>query len=208
MTEEEAQCWLRDTLGVSIEVNARLETFVDFLLERALTQNLISDSTRQQVWARHIVDSAQLVPLARGASLGAWLDIGSGAGLPGIVTALITGRATTLVEPRALRVAFLREALARMGLTNTVTITPTRLEVCPTAHFTVISARAFAPLSRVFDVSHRFSSPDTLWLLPKGANAGNDVADARRRWRGTFHVEQSITEPNSGIVVATRVMWR
>lgn len=208
MTEEEARCWLRDALGASREVIGRLEAFVAFLLEQALTQNLISNSTRQQVWTRHIVDSAQLVPLARRASSGAWLDIGSGAGLPGLVTALITGRATTLVEPRALRVAFLTEALTRVGLTNTVTIIPTRLEVCATTQFSVISARAFAPLSRIFDVSHRFSCPDTLWLLPKGANAGNNMADARRHWRGMFHVEQSITEPGSGIVVATQVTRR
>lgn len=207
MTEEEARAWLK-SVGVSSKDGRRLQAYVDLLLARSGEQNLISAASRDAIWSRHIVDSAQLVPLAGSRRPGRWLDLGSGAGLPGMVTALLTGTPTTLLEPRALRVTFLREVAAMLGLEGSVEVVRARAEMFPVEHFLVISARAFAPLNRVFVVSHRFSSRETLWLLPKGANASRELASVERDWRGVFHVEQSVTDTRSGIIVAREVEKR
>jgi 16S rRNA (guanine527-N7)-methyltransferase len=118
MTEAEAQDWLREHLHVSRETIDRLESFVGFLKRESVSQNLIAASTLDTIWSRHIVDSAQLLthlpndqysgPKPSG---GAWLDLGSGAGFPGIVAALLTDIPVTLVESRAKRIEYLERAV-------------------------------------------------------------------------------------------------
>ncbi len=104
---------------VSRETFARIEAYVDLLRAEATRQNLIAPSTIEAVWDRHILDSAQLVRFEprRGAS---WADIGSGAGLPGLIVALLTDGPITLIEPRRLRAEFLRTAVQQLGLSERV----------------------------------------------------------------------------------------
>lgn len=205
MTEEEARAWLHDRFHVSRETWMQLEAFVAFLLDEANRQNLISQSTRDHVWARHIADSGQLVPLARGAGQGAWIDLGSGAGLPGLVVAALTDRPTILVESRRKRIEFLTAAVEEMGLRN-VTVEGQRVETLAAGiRSAVISARAFAPLERLFATAHHLSHSGTVWVLPKGRNAQSELDSARGSWQGVFHVEQSVTDPDSSIIVARNV---
>lgn len=202
MTEDEARSWVRDRYGVSRET--RLAAFVDMLRNEAGKQNLIAPSTLEQVWARHIVDSAQL--LAHAPDSGAWLDIGSGAGLPGIVIALLRDAPVELVEPRKLRTDFLSRVVAELDLTD-VAVHTDKIERTngPTA---VISARAVAQLADLFRIAKHRSTSSTVWVLPKGRNAQSEVEEARRKWHGSFHVEPSITAPDSLIVVAKGVRPR
>lgn len=207
MTEEEARQWVRDSFGVSRET--LLEHF-DAILRRAATQqNLIAASTLDSLWARHLVDSAQLVPLAAPAGRGAWIDVGSGAGLPGLVVAILLERPIVLVEPRAKRVAFLRDAAAELGLEKRVTVQPSKIESYhPINRAAVISARAVAELSQLILSTEHCTDSSTIWLLPKGRNAHSEVEAARANWQGSFHVEPSITQPDSGIVIAKGVRPR
>ena len=202
MTEDEARGWIRKRYGVSRET--QLAAFVELLREEAGKQNLIAPSTLDQVWARHIVDSAQLLALAP--DDGAWLDIGSGAGLPGLVVALLRDAPVELVEPRKLRTDFLSRATVELGL-HVVTVHTDKIERTkgPVA---VISARAVAPLIDLFRIARHRSTHSTVWVLPKGRNAQSEVEDARRKWHGSFHVEPSITAPDSLIVVAKGVRPR
>ena len=117
MTEDEGRAWLIDRLDVSRETLARLEAYTALVREGQQTQNLVSASTLPIFWSRHIVDSAQLVLLSGD---GTWLDIGSGAGIPGVVTAILTGAPTILVEPRARRAAFLQETVETLGLNQEI----------------------------------------------------------------------------------------
>jgi 16S rRNA (guanine527-N7)-methyltransferase len=71
----------------------------------------------------------------------------------------------------------------------------------PSHTFSVISARAFAPLEKLLSLSVRFSTPQTLWLLPKGAKARHELDELDRSWRHTFHVEQSLTDDQGGVLV-------
>jgi 16S rRNA (guanine527-N7)-methyltransferase len=199
MTEEEAKNWLSDNFDVSRETWERLEAFAAFLRDEATRQNLISAATLDHIWARHIVDSAQLISFAP--SEGHWLDLGSGAGFPGIVAALLSGCAVTLVESRAKRIDYLNRAIEHLGLQGRATVAGMAVERLETAPYSIISARAFAPLPRLLDLSHRFSTDKSLWLLPKGRNAVKELHEAHGRWQLDFTVEPSVTDAEAGILV-------
>jgi 16S rRNA (guanine527-N7)-methyltransferase len=108
-SEEAARSWLQESLHVPRETMIMLNLFVDLLRHENARHNLVSASTLSQVWRRHIVDSAQLLMLAPSQS-SSWLDIGTGAGFPGMIAAALHQGPVTLVEPRKLRVDFLAEA--------------------------------------------------------------------------------------------------
>lgn len=204
MTEEEARAWIAAQRDVPRETWAQLERYIALLFAGMAQQNLIAESTRDHVWARHIVDSAQLLPLAAGAADGPWIDLGSGAGLPGIVVAILSDRPVMLVESRRKRIDFLESVAADLGLSH-VTIFGGRVETAPAAQAAVISARAYAPLPRLLDSAIHLSTEKTRWLLPKGRNAEIELEAVRPTWQGAFHVERSVTDPESAIVVAHSV---
>jgi len=188
---------------VSRETFERIEAFVTLLKEAAAGQNLVARSTLELIWERHILDSAQLVRFEpRGGA--SWLDIGSGAGLPGIVVALLVEGSVTLVEPRRLRVDFLNLVVDQLGLRRRIAIRQEKVERV-SGSFDVITARAVASLNRVLEISSHLSTKKTIWVLPKGRRARTELAEARRAWQGVFHVEQSVTDPDSEIVVASGV---
>lgn len=205
MTEDEARDWIAVRYGA--DGMARMERFVDLVIAESEQQNLIARSTVAEVWSRHVVDSAQLIPMAHSAP-GAWLDIGSGAGFPGLVVAALTERTVTLAEPRKRRVAFLEAAADALGISERVTVFAGKVEALGAAPVAVISARAVAPLDMLFAGASNLASKDTLWLLPKGQSARDEVAIAKRAWHGAFHVEHSLTNKESLIVVARGVARR
>jgi 16S rRNA (guanine527-N7)-methyltransferase len=204
MREQDAKDWLQTQFSVSRETWGRLEAYVAILLEEMEQQNLIAESTRPHIWARHIVDSAQLIPLASTAEDGLWIDLGSGAGLPGIVVAILTDRPVQMVESRRKRIDFLNRLVTELGL-DRATVFGGRVEMVPTTQAAVISARAYAPLPRLFESALHLSSKKTTWVLPKGRNAQNELEAATRTWQGVFHVERSVTDADSAIIVAHAV---
>lgn len=204
MTENEAIAWLKTQLHVSRETLDALGTFVAFLKREAESQNLISASTLDHIWSRHIVDSAQLLLFTdTSAPQSKWLDLGSGAGFPGLVIALLTKHHVTLVESRARRIDYLQRAVEMLDLTHRVKVAAVTLERLETAPFSVISARAFAPLPKLFDLAARFATNNTLWLLPKGRNAKAEWEDAQAAWDGNFRTMDSVTDQEAGILVGT-----
>lgn len=208
MTEDEARAWLAERFDVPRETWDRLERYIALLFDEMTRQNLIAESTRDHVWARHIVDSAQLLPLSSEArSDGAWVDLGSGAGLPGVVIAILSDWPVVMVESRRKRIDFLNHLVTQLGLNAAVH--GGRVETfSPVSAAAVISARAFAPLPRLLTVSAHIANEKTLWLLPKGRNWQNELETARQAWQGAFHVERSITDPESAILVARAVKKR
>jgi 16S rRNA (guanine527-N7)-methyltransferase len=203
VTEEEAQDWLRNALHVSRETMERLEAFIAYLRLEAQSQNLIAASTLDHIWARHIVDSAQLLPFLGDHVWKNWLDLGSGAGFPGLVIGILTDKPVTLVESRARRIDYLQRAVQMLDSEKNITVIGKPLEKVKSAEYSVISARAFAPLPRLLNGAARFSTENTLWLLPKGRNAAMELAEAQQDWQTMFHVEHSITDSEAGILVGT-----
>lgn len=205
MTEDEARTWLVHALAVPRETMLHLERFATMLVAANEQQNLISWSTVSSMWARHIVDSAQLTLLS---TAGKWLDLGSGAGFPGLVIAIISDAHVTLVEPRRKRVEFLEAVIAELGLERRARVVASRAETTGVAFHETITARAFAPMERIFAVGSRFACPETRWLLPKGRSAQAELVVAQRTWQGEFRLEPSVTDPGSAIVVAEQVRPR
>jgi 16S rRNA (guanine527-N7)-methyltransferase len=204
MTEAEAIYWLETQLGVSRETLETLEAFVAFLTREAESQNLISASTLDHIWSRHIVDSAQLLRfVGADPAQHVWLDLGSGAGFPGLIIALLTKYDVTLVESRARRIDYLQRAVEMLDLGHRVRVAGLALERLETAPYSVISARAFAPLPKLFALADRFATNNTLWLLPKGRNAKLEWDDAQAQWGGNFRVLDSVTDQEAGILVGT-----
>ena len=179
----------------------RLSVLVTRLREENARQNLVSAGSLDSVWTRHIADSAQLLDHAPMNADGGWLDLGTGAGFPGMVVAIMRPDISVhLVESRKLRVEWLGLLVEECGLTQ-CTVMGSRVESVPTAPYSVISARAFAPLDRLLKLANRFSTSDTRWLLPKGRSAAQEVAALPKSMRTMFHVEQSQTDPDAGIIV-------
>ena len=207
MDESAARQWLERELNVSRETLRRLDAFVEFLCAENEVQNLVSRATLDQVWVRHIVDSAQLLRFAP-ADASTWLDLGTGAGFPGLVIALLHTGEVTMVEARKLRVDFLVRAAAVLDLPASTRIVCAKVERFEAPAFDVISARAFAPLARLLTLGHRFGSPQTRWVLPKGKNAQSELEEARASWQGVFRLEHSLTDPDARIIVAQDVQGR
>ena len=186
---------------VSRETIEKLERFVALIAEENERQNLVSRSTLDQLWDRHIIDSAQLVRFELRPEE-SWLDIGSGAGLPGIVIACLVDGPVTLVEPRRLRADFLQRVAADLRLK--VAIHQSKVEAVQ-GQFDSITARAVAPAGTLLQLSAHLAHSGTKWILPKGKSAQSELADVRLNWHCEARVEPSITDPESAILLLSEV---
>ncbi|WP_411340066.1 16S rRNA (guanine(527)-N(7))-methyltransferase RsmG [Sphingopyxis sp. J-6] len=198
--EDAARAWIDACFAPTETQWAQLDRFADLLVAENALQNLIAASTVPTLWVRHIADSAQLLALDEREGGGLWIDLGSGPGLPGLVVAILSERPMMLVESRKRRCDFLRAAAVDLDLRH-VEVIEAPLERVETRSAATISARAFAPLDRLIDLSARFSTESTRWLLPKGRNAVKELALLPQAWQSLFHVEQSRTDAESRILV-------
>ena len=199
LDEVQARAWLKTLPEADEAAVDRLERLIVMLRAENLEQNLVSAASLDEVWRRHIVDSAQLlVYVPRGTS--PWLDLGTGAGFPGLVVAALRPDCeVVMVESRKRRIDWLGRAVAELGL-GRARVVGSRLEAVDTFPAAVISARAFANLTPLLALSARFSTSDTTWLLPKGKSAAQELSELTG-WHHMFHVEQSLTDPSAGIIV-------
>ena len=198
MTEEQARAFCRSRCDAPSF--ALLERFVALLALENARQNLVSDASLAQTWVRHMADSIQLLDHAP-RETSPWLDLGTGAGFPGLIIAMARPEmAITLVESRKRRVEWLQQVTTDLGLSQ-VRVLGSRLETVDSFSTGVICARAFAPLPRLLKLSARFSTDATWWLLPKGRSAAQELAQQPAVIRAMFHVEQSATDPEAAILV-------
>lgn len=196
MTEEEARIAVRQAAGS--EGYGRLETLATIVADENKCQNLISPGTVEKIWSRHILDSLQLAPLAP-SSAGIWLDIGSGGGFPGLVVAAVRDRETILVEPRRRRAEFLTTAADILGFEH-VSVQQCKVEAT-SVRAGVISARAVAPVEKLLRAAAHCATTDTRWLLPRGRLTCGEIEALQAEWKGVFHVEHSVTDSESRILV-------
>lgn len=178
----------------------RVERLMAALREENARQNLVAKPTLDIAWQRHVADSAQMLEhVPRGTSR--WLDLGSGAGFPGLVIAALRPEdEVILVESRRKRIDWLERMVSEMGLNN-CRVEGKRLEAVETVPAGIITARAFASLKDILGLSARFSTEHTRYVLPKGRSAAQELQDMPKWIRKTFHVEQSLTDPDAGIIV-------
>lgn len=189
---------------VTADALERLREYERMVVAENARQNLVSRGTIGSFWTRHVIDSAQLLRFVPQLNA-TWADVGSGAGLPGVVVACIGAGKVTLIEPRALRADFLRRVVATLELdAEVIQAKAERVR----GSFDVVTARAVTALDRLLHLSQSFSTSKTRFLFPKGKSARIELAAARREWHGSFHVEQSVTDVDSFIIVAQDVKAR
>ena len=192
--------------SVSRETLARLKAYGDLLADWNARHNLVAKSTLPDLWHRHFWDSAQLAPLIP-AEARTLADLGSGAGFPGLVLALLRpDLAVTLHEATTKKCAFLQAAADRTGLK--VTIRNSRLEDLPPQAFDVVTARALAPLPRLLQYAHPFTGPNSVCLFLKGQNVGAELTEAHKYWNMGASQVPSQTEPSAAIVTVRELSPR
>ncbi|KQR83613.1 16S rRNA (guanine(527)-N(7))-methyltransferase RsmG [Sphingomonas sp. Leaf343] len=196
MTEDEAMAWV--AARVDADAMAKIERFVAMVIDENGRQNLISPGTIPVIWQRHVADSLQLLELAGGGQ-GRWMDIGSGGGFPGIVLALAGVGIMTMVEPRKRRVMFLNDCIASLAIPS-AEVMEAKVEAV-TVRADVITARAVASVEKLLLAAGHCCTPTTRWLLPRGATALGDLPSQVEARGMMFHVEQSVTESTSSIVI-------
>jgi len=195
MTDEEAHGWINARFPTAVPLLGRL---VDSIIAENERQNLIAPSTVATVWSRHVVDSLQLVPLVSGMETETWLDVGTGGGFPGLMVAVVWDGPVILVEPRRRRAEFLHATAREHGLGN-VTVRQARVENVAERAM-IVSARAVASIPILVDATRHVAMPNARWLLPRGRFDAEEQSVLTAS-RIVFHVEQSVTEEASRVVV-------
>lgn len=179
-----------------------LETYAALLARWNPRINLISPRDLPRLWERHIADAAQLAPLIPPGTRRI-ADLGSGAGLPGLILAIITGTETHLVERDLRKAVFLREAARETAAPATVhaadaaTLSPLGA--------TIVTARALAPLPLLLPLALRHLAPGGVFLFPKGATAEAELTAAAPAWTMTVERFRSRTDPAATILRLSEV---
>jgi 16S rRNA (guanine527-N7)-methyltransferase len=185
---------------VSRETSDQLETMVTLLERWQKAINLVGRATLQDIWARHVLDSAQLKPLIP-AEARTLTDLGSGGGFPGlVVAALRPDLDITLVESDARKAAFLGEAARRMELSKPPRIVVGRIEDVPAAKADVVTARALAPLNQLLDWADRHRTDTAICLFHKGKGWQGELTEAMKNWDIACQPLKSITDRDAVIL--------
>lgn len=182
--------------GVSRETLAHLERYVALLRKWQPAINLVGARTLDDVWRRHLLDSAQLAKLTQGRR---WIDLGSGAGFPGMVLAIMGVGAVHLAESDQRKAAFLAtvahetaaKAVIRLG----------RIEAMRPEIFEVVTARALAPLAELLRLAQHFVGENTVCLFPKGQDIDAELTEAAKCWKFNHELVPSQTDPRGTIVI-------
>jgi 16S rRNA (guanine527-N7)-methyltransferase len=188
---------------VSRETGDRLAAYVDLLARWRKRTNLIAESTFASVWTRHIADSAQLIGLAPQAKR--WIDMGSGAGFPGLMIAIqladVPGAVVHLIESDQRKCAFLREAARVTGAA--ATIHPQRVEAVDPATLgpvDAVTARAFAPLPLTLKLARTWIARGAVGVFPRGESARDQVAALPEATAYAIELVPSLTDPKAAIL--------
>ena len=190
--------------GVSRETLARLNAFIRLLSEWNIRHNLVSRSSLEDVWRRHVWDSAQLVSFIP-TDTASLVDLGSGAGFPGLVLAIMLRERptfrTVLYDAAAKKCRFLEAASHRVSVP--VEVRSERIEDVANEPFDVVTARACAPLPKLLSYAQPFQGPNTVNLLLKGQSVDAELTEAHKSWRMQLRRHPSQTDP-SGVILEIR----
>lgn len=181
----------------------RLARFENLIITRNQTLSLISHTTEADIWVRHFLDSAQLAALIPDHNA-VVADMGTGAGFPGLILAIMGLPNVHLIENNIQKVEFLRSVIAELDLP--VTIHPVKSEAVRRLPVGVLTARALKPLDQLIRLGRRMIGPETLCLFPKGRRAAEELQTAERHWRMTVERFPSVTDPDSTIFRLSNVV--
>jgi len=189
---------------VTPSTKSNLDRFVALLAEWQRVHNLVSGSAMGEIWSRHVADSLQL--LEHAPEFRIWVDLGSGAGFPGLVVAIAAvenpERRFILVESNHKKAAFLRAAIRQTGANAEVAAERIEEHAPKMAgHADIVSARALAPLSRICGLAAPYMNPRSALLLLKGGAFGSEEKAARKSWVYDKLTFASATDPDGQVAV-------
>ncbi len=184
---------------VSRETLDKLNAYVELLVKWTAKINLISKTSKEDIEQRHIWDSAQIYT----PTVGKWLDLGSGGGLPGVVTAILAqgdgcNLETSLMESDQRKAVFLRTCARELSVP--INVVAERIEDAPATKANILSARALSDLNSLIGLSARHLEKNGLCLFMKGANWREEVQKAEENWRFTYDAISSQTHPQAVIL--------
>lgn len=183
--------------GVSRETLERLTVYESLLRKWQKTINLVGPKTLDDAWSRHFLDSAQLHPLCP-ESVRVLVDLGSGAGFPGLVLAIMGVPEVHLIESDVRKGAFLREVARATGAP--VTVHSKRIEAVQGLQADVLTARALAPLTDLLAWGARFLAIDGVALFLKGQNVDDELTETTKYWKMRSERITSVTDPSGSIL--------
>ncbi len=189
-------------LGVTETQIKKIDIFLRLLAEEQQHTNLIGPATLPIAWSRHVLDSAQLFPLL---PVGAdnLLDLGSGAGFPGVILAIMGQGNVTLVESVGKKARFL-ETVSRETDTP-LDVRAERIENITPWKAAVLTARAVAPVAELLSYFMHFIGRETIILLPKGKNHLAELTEAEKKWKMNKVLTPSLTDPQAMILRLSRL---
>lgn len=196
---------LREIISLTDEQSARLEAYVRLLEQRQKQMNLIGRGSLDDIWRRHILDSAQLLAMLPVAPQ-TIIDLGSGAGFPGMVLAALTPHEIHLVESNGKKCSFLRE-LNRVLETNAV-IHQRRIEEIHDVKADYVTARACAPLKKLLEYAYPLLKTDGKCLFLKGQKAQEELTESLKRWKMSVEMMRSISDPTGTILKLGEISQR
>jgi len=195
-----------ERLHVSRESGERLEIYASLLLQWQAHINLIGPSTRDDIWTRHIADALQLLPLMP-EGIRRLADLGSGAGIPGLILAIARPLEAHLFESNLKKAAFLREAARQTGARaqiHTVRIEQAQA-LAETIKAEAVTARALAPLSKLLDYAAPFLENGAIGYFHKGQDVDAELTDATKSWKMRLETYPSKTDSRGVILVVKEV---
>ncbi len=201
MNDLERQFFEHFPLGA--EARERLFRYADLLREANSHFNLVAESTLPILWQRHFLDSAQLFPLLPKGRKIVLADMGSGAGFPGMVLAIMAadcglGHKINLVESIGKKAGFLSQTAETLGLRD-VAVHNARAESLPAAFADVITARAVKPLPELLGMAARLAKKDAVMLFPKGRNAVAELTEAAKCWTFRHEIFPSLSDDSGSV---------
>ncbi len=193
-------------LGINVPRGtlARLEAYAALLTKWQAKINLVGPATLPELWRRHFLDSAQLAPLLSETN-GTLVDLGSGAGFPGLVLAIMSDWQVHLIDSDQRKCAFLRQVALDCGVLDRVTIHARRIEQVTGIAADLVTARACAPLDALLDLAEPFAGEGGSCLFLKGAQAEEELTQARRRWTMRVETRGSLSDPGGTILIITQL---
>lgn len=192
-------------MNVSRETKEKLVHYVSLLEKWNKSVNLIAPSTVSDIWNRHIEDSLQILPLLP-SEPSQILDIGSGAGLPGVVISLASDHKVTMVDSDKKKALFLKEIRRHLGASYDIICE--RVENIPNQKYGIVTSRACANLSELLALSHPFLEEKSYCLFHKGRNYSKEVEDAEKEWLFNLEVTPSITDNEAALLKLSNIQRR
>ncbi|WP_238318495.1 16S rRNA (guanine(527)-N(7))-methyltransferase RsmG [Thalassospira australica] len=200
---EPIKTWFERDLSVSRETLDRLSQYADLVVKWQPRINIVGASTAEDVWGRHLQDSAQLWPYLQDvAAMGKIVDFGSGAGFPGVVLAILGAQSVTMMESNTKKTVFLMEAARVCGVLDKTEVARERIEMAPARQADVITARAFAPLPKLLELGARHLKDGGHYVLLKGRAFEDELADARDAgWTFDVTTHASLVDPEGVVMI-------